>query len=424
MNDLLTSSARRTSVPSDPDARRPLAVGAALAGAAASAAVLLGCLAVAVVGWFASDAGSHGSTRDALRVGADAWLLGHGAHLQLETAQITVVPLGLTLFCGYVTFRLGRWAAATSVVDDRFTALTGTVALAGVYAVVATLTAVLASAESAETGLGHASLGAFLLAFAFGGIGIVSGSGRWPFWRAETPAWLLAVGTGTVSVVLLMLAAGSMLLLVALLMDVGQGANVLSLLHLGVPGGLLFSLVVASFVPNAAFLSGSYLLGPGFMVGSGTVVSPTAVVLGPVPAFPLLAALPDDGATPWWTSVLVGVPVLVAAVGVAFTLRRFPVEQYDQGALRGLAIGGLGGAGFALLTGLAGGSAGPGRMADVGVHLGETAVAAVVAMGVGGILGGIWMSWRTRRRSTPETMPETTRRPRRRPRPAGGGSGR
>ena len=34
-------------------------------------------------------------------------------------------------------------------------------------------------------------------------------------------------------------------------------------------------------------------LGPGFTVGSHTLVAPTAVALGPLPMFPLLAALPE-----------------------------------------------------------------------------------------------------------------------------------
>src|SRR5690348_10167830 len=55
--------------------RRPRSASVALAGAASAGLALLGCLLVAVVGWYATDAGAHGTTNDALRVGADAWLL-------------------------------------------------------------------------------------------------------------------------------------------------------------------------------------------------------------------------------------------------------------------------------------------------------------------------------------------------------------
>lgn len=409
MTGLLSSSVPRASgVAVDSDPRRPLALGAALAGLVAAGSVLLVCMAVGLAGWFASDAGRYGDTRDALRVGADAWLLAHGASLRLEMAEISVIPLGLTLFCAYVSYRLGAWAAATSAVDGWGTAVTGTTVLAGVYAVVVTLTGIAASLPDAEPGLGRASAGGFLLASVFGGLGVVAGSGQWTSWRSSAPAWTVSVGTGAVSGVLLMTAAGSLLLLVALLLDFGTAANVLSRLHTDVPGGLLYSLVVATLVPNAALLSGAYLLGPGFMVGTGTLVSPAAVVLGPVPAFPLLAALPDPGATPAWTSWLVATPVLLAAVAVALAHRRFPVVRYGSGGLRGLASGALSGVLLGLMTGLAGGSAGPGRMADIGVELGRTVLAAGVAMGAGGLLAGFWMTWWARRRASAEPSAGST----------------
>ena len=65
---------------------------------------------------------------------------------------------------------------------------------------------------------------------------------------------------------------------------------------------------MALVAPNLALLGSAYLLGPGFAFGTGTTVSPTAVSLGAVPAFPVLAALPNEGPTPGWLVVLMGVP--------------------------------------------------------------------------------------------------------------------
>lgn len=397
MTALLTPPQRRLGDDSAAGSRRPLAIGATIAGGVSSLAVLLGCMAVGVAGWFASDAGSHGDTRDALRVGADAWLLAHGSRLELEAATISAVPLGLSMFCAYVTFRLGRWAGATSAVEDLRSALTGAVALAGVYSVVTTITAVLASLKSAQPHLGLAFLGGFVLALLAGGTGVVAGSGRWSLWRSRVPESVLAVTTGAVCVVLLMVLSGSVLVSTALLLDFGTAANVLSQLHVDVPGGLFYTLLVAAVAPNAVLLGGSYLLGPGFVVGTGTLVSPAVVVLGPVPAFPLLASLPDEGVGPSWTIFLATVPVLVAAVSAGLMLRGFPVPKYELGALRGLGAGVLGGALFTLAAFLAGGSVGPGRMSEVGVLLAPTLVSALAAMGVGGVLGGLAMTWWLRR---------------------------
>ena len=101
--------------------------------------------------------GRYGDTRDAIRVGADAWLLGHGAHLALPSATVTVVPLGLAVLCGYVTYRLACWVGATSAVDDLRGVPTGATVLSGVYSLVAVVTAVLASHHQAEPASGAPS---------------------------------------------------------------------------------------------------------------------------------------------------------------------------------------------------------------------------------------------------------------------------
>jgi hypothetical protein len=404
MTDLLDAPAARSSVrpPTGTAPLRPLAVSAAVAGALASSAVLLGCMALGLVGWFASDAGGHGDTRDAIRVGADGWLLAQGAHLHLVTgsvsATITAVPLGLTLFCAYVAYRLGGWAARTSAVDDLGTVLLGAVVMSGIYGVVSLLTAVLAATTTAEPSLMRAFAGGFAVAFVGGGGGLLLGSGDAFEWRSRVPEGVRAVLKGGAAAVLLLIAFAAVLLTVALLLDLGAAANVLSRLHADVSGGLLYTLLVAAAAPNAVLLSASYLLGPGFAVGTGTLVSPSAVVLGPVPAFPLLAALPSEGIPPAALTALVAAPVLAGAVAAVLVVRRFPAFGLETGAVRGLASGVLGGLGVTVLIALAGGSVGPGRMAHVGAGLLDTAVAATVSMGVGGLVAGVAATWWARRR--------------------------
>src|SRR3954467_6588931 len=144
-------SARRSSRPTaGADPQRSLAISAAWAGIAAPVVLLAVSWAVALVGWFASDGGTHGTTRTALRVGADAWLLAHGAHLQVGDTTVTAVPLGLTLLCAYVVFRAGRWAGATSEVEDLMSLGLGAVVLAGTYASTALVTAILAGTAAAS----------------------------------------------------------------------------------------------------------------------------------------------------------------------------------------------------------------------------------------------------------------------------------
>lgn len=397
MTDLLSPSRRIRATSDDAAARRPLSVTAVVAGLVASGSVLVTCMAVGIAGWFAADAGRYGDTPDAIRVGADAWLMAHGSGLRFDGTTVGAVPLALTLLCGYVVFRLGCWAGATSAVDDLRAVATGTTVLAGVYAVVVLLTAVLFTTPSAEVGLGRAFLGAALLAGGFGAAGVLAGAGRSDRVGGSVPQRLRVVASTAAAVTCGVFAAGALLLLTALLLDFGTAATVLSRLHADGPGGLMYTVVVAAFVPNAALLASSYLLGPGFAVGTGTLVSPTAVMLGPVPAFPLLAALPDDGPTPAWTTWLLGVPVAVAAAVTCLAGRRFPAGRYEAGGGYGLLGGLVAGLAVTLLTALAGGPVGPGRMAEVGVVPREVLLAACVALGGGGLLGGLAATWRGRR---------------------------
>ena len=404
MTDLLSPAPRRTAAPPDAPGGWPATAYTVAAALVASLSVMSGCMAVALAGWFAADAGRYGDTRDALRVGADGWLLAHGSGLSLDTASVTLPPLGLTLVCGYVIHRLGRWAAERSQPDDLRATLMLTTVLATVYALVGLVTAVLAAHAVAQPGLLRTFGGGLVLAVVAGGTGMLRGSGQAQRLRATLPGWTVPTLRGAAGTVLLVLAAGALLLATGLLLDLGTGANVMARLHAGGPGGLLLTLVGVAFVPNGVVLAATYLLGPGFMIGVGTVVSPTAVVLGPVPAFPLLAALPDDGATPGWTTWLVGVPVVLAAAATFLAGRRDGVTRYEAGAARGLGSGVVAAALVALLAAGAGGSAGPGRMTEVGPDVTSVLLAAVAALGAGGLLGGVAATWWCRRRaSTTET---------------------
>jgi uncharacterized membrane protein YfcA len=132
-------------------------------------------------------------------------------------------------------------------------------------------------------------------------------------------------------------------------------------------------------------------------VGVGTLVSPSLVSLGPLPMFPLLAALPDDGAPPSWAAYLVAVPPLAAAVATAWAQRRTPTVRWEEGAIRGCVGGVLAGILLGVLAVISGGAAGPDRMREIGPEAMDVLVHAVTAFGVGGVLGGLAMTWWQRR---------------------------
>lgn len=407
MTDLLSPARRSPASSAGRPAGRSPVLSAVLGGLVASGSMLLLSVAVALAGWFAADAGRYGDTRDATRVGADAWLLAHGAGLRLDTATLTVVPLGLTILCVLATVRSGRWVATTAALGadraDLRSVATAAGVMATVYGLVAMLTAILAAHPLAESDLLRALLGGSALALVAGGGGLLARSGQGRALAGRLPAGVRAVLLGAASALLLVVAGAAFLVGTALLLDFGTAATVLSRLHTDGSGGLMYTVVGIAFVPNAVLLGAAYLLGPGFAVGTGTVVSPTAVVLGPLPSFPLLAALPDTGATPDWTTAVIGVPVLLTAVAVTLASRRTRAARVDLGALWGLGAGLLAAVLLALLVDLAGGAAGPGRMAVVGGDPWATFLAAAVSCGGGGLAGGALGTWWARRPSEPGT---------------------
>ena len=424
MSSLLTPSPRSAAeLQAELRHRRPLTLVATLGGVLAALGTLVVCLAVGVVGWFLTDAGAHGAPRDALRAGAVGWLMAHGSGLHVQGALVSVVPLGLTLVCGWAVWRTGHRVGdsisghgpdADRLADGErdWTVPLAALLFAVGYAVTAIVVASVAGTAATALDVGRVTLWAIVLAGALGGSAIAVGSGRAAIWLAPLPVTVRAAATAGRQVLVAWLAVSALALLASLALDFSTAANVMSQLHTDAGASTVYSVLSAAVLPNATVFSGAYLLGPGFTVGVGTLVSPSTVVLGPLPMFPLLAALPDAGATPAWAPWLMGLAPLAAAVGVARALRRYPTPRWEEGALRGLAGGVTAGLGFGLLARLAGGSVGPGRMTDVAPLTGSVTVHAVVGFAIGGLLAGLAATWWQRRRFLSDALSDALAEPR------------
>lgn len=392
----------------DPRHRRPLVLLATLGGVVAAASTLLVCLASGVVGWFLTDAGSRGEPRDGLEVGALGWLMGHGAGVHVQGVAVTVTPLLLTALAAWATWRVGHRIGdsisghgpdADAIADGErdWTVPLGVGLFTLGYVVVTLLTAALAATPDTAPATGRAVLWSVLLSVFVGGPAIAIGSGRAAIWAAFLPVSLRAAGTTCARIVAYYLLASSVALVAALVLDLSTAANVLSQLQLSGAEVTMYVLVTALVIPNAAVFSGAYLLGPGFTVGTGTLVAPTGVVLGALPMFPLLAALPNNGPAPSWAVYLMALPPLVAAIAAARAQRKHPTVRWEEGALRGGTGGVLAGIALGLLAQLAGGALGPGRMRSVEPFAFDVLVHAITAFGLGGLFGGLAMvGWHRR----------------------------
>lgn len=388
----------------EPGDGRSLATRAGLAGATAAVIGLVVSMSVALTGWFLADAGSHGDTTDALRVGADAWLAGHGSRLVLSGVPLGIAPLAVTMVLVLTAFRAGRWAAQHSA--DRTGLPLAIATFTGGYLVVAVLTCVLASQPGATPVLGRTVVGALAISALAGGCGLAVGTGRLGELLDLAPEWAIDVVTGALLGALWLVVAGALLVGGSLLLSFNEAATVMSGLHLSVGDALSYTVVMALFAPNAVLFGVAYLAGPGFAVGTGTTVSPTAVSLGVVPAYPVLAALPGEGPTPGWLVVMLAAPVVAAGLGAGAAVTRRGALPHDLAALRGAGAGLGAGVLVTVAVALAGGPLGTGRMADVGAPVAELLVFATGLMTVGGLLGAFAGNWWRRHRGEPVPAPE------------------
>lgn len=368
-------------------ARHPLVAGslAALWAAAAGLAVI----GLPVLLAWATDARAGAGAADALRTVGQVWLVTHGTSLDVPGGVLALTPLGLLALPLLLLRRAGSaFTRDQSVVDLRAAAsLVATIALP--YAVLTSVVAELSATrdvvppplQALLTGLTVGAVGAALGVLRGAGLAAVLGT-RLP---SSVRRQLIASG-GALAV---LAAGGALLVGVSLAAHLGRARELTGASSPGAVGGLALLLLCLAFVPNAVVWGASWLAGPGFAVGTGTQVGPFAHELGPVPALPLLAALPGSAVPGQWGAIALVVPLAAGVVAGALVQRRLAeagwlrtcAEAATSGVTAGLLV-----AGFAWLSG---GSAGGGRLAVVGPppwEVGAAVAAAVSAAAVVSVL--------------------------------------
>lgn len=375
--------------PAGPPAR-PLTL-AGMAAAAHSAGLgVLAVMVIVLVGW-ATAADSDASASTAVAAALQTWLAGHGTRMTFQGGTFSLLPLGLAALPAALLYTSTVRAGRTAGVAGRRGVIALTSAVTATYAVLATVVALLARTAEVRPTPSSAFLGAIAVAALAAGAGSVRATGRWlVLWLRVPPLLRLAVPPALGALAVLV-AGGALLVGATLAVHHQRAASLVTALDPGVGGTVLLMLGSLLYVPTAVVWGTAYAVGPGFAVGQGTGVGPFGSELGPVPALPLLAALPESTA-PGVGLLALAVP-FAAAVLAVLLLRRsghaVPAARF-RGWRQVLEVSGLVGslvaAGAAGLTVLASGSAGPGRMAEVGPAwwavgpLAGLEVAAVVAM--------------------------------------------
>lgn len=387
MTDTVNRPGTREDQPSRSESglSQPVVLPALVAAGACLLSGLLTCSVVAVIGWLAA---TFGGASSAMRAGAAIWLTAHKTGVTVGGASLTLAPLGLTLLLAYFLYRAGRFATRLSGARESRELLTLTGVLAAGYGVGALIVAVLASNGSVKISPFSALLGAVSLAVVAGTLGVMAESGALMATAKATPHWVRQMIAGAFAAVSAVLVAASVLYAVMLVLHFSRATTMLEALDSGVVGSVVLFGICLVLLPNAIVYAASFIAGPGFSLGVGTTVAPTGVDVGSLPALPLLAAVPADGATPTYLLALTGLVPLLAGVAAGLVVARRvsggpdgDLIGWDAYAVRAAFSGPVAGLLLLVLFLLAGGSAGPGRMASFGV-VGPFAAAGVVAAGV------------------------------------------
>lgn len=346
---------------------------AALAGFAVTSSLVL-------LGWGLSS--THASAGDAVRVATQAWLLAHHGRLQLLLADVGLVPLGLTLLPGVLLYRAGTSLAR--LLDGAVaTSAKALAALACSYAVLVVLGTGLADTAAVRVDPLATLLGAGGLAVGAGGVGLLASSELRRRLAGLLPAGARAAGRAAAVAVTVLVAAGAVLAGLALVLGHQRAVGVSRGLAPGLAEGAGLAVAGLLYVPNAALWATAYILGPGFDVGVGTAVGPFGGTLGPVPAFPLLAALPAGPGPPHGAPFVLVVPVL-AGVLAGYVVGQRVSAGWRVAAGWAAAAGVLAGLGLAVLAALSGGPLGSGRMAHLGPSPWHVGLAGALELAVAG----------------------------------------
>lgn len=348
------------------------------------------------------------------RVGADAWLVGHGvdvhvpllgdsaAQFGLESVpafDVTVAALGFALVTLLLAVRAGRrimasphWRLGFVTATVTFAALAFAVATSATHAV-----AVPAPVQSvvlptlvfaAGLAVGAARPGRDRESRDAGSRTVVSDLvQRIPLDVRVIGGAALRGGAAAVAVVLFVSA-----LACALLIGVHY-AEIVALYesaHTGAIGGIAVTMGQLAIAPNLVVWAAAWFVGPGFSLGVGSSVSPLATSVGTVPVVPVLGAVPVEASA--WGFVGILVPVLAGfAAGIAMrpalakaTGAHSPVLTH---VATGLGIGIAGGVLLGLLAAASAGSAGPGRLAVVGPDPVLVGLWAALELGVAATIG-------------------------------------
>jgi hypothetical protein len=348
------------------------------------------------------------------RAASDFWLLSHGTGLVIAEGEIlgilvpafmvTLVPLGMTIWLARSFYNAGKrfiaarslwpgWlggslvygAAALGISTAAYDSAIYPIAWQGVFfpTILFLIFQVLGSLfgqpdeifegdildQAPERDRVRQALNSFRLRLHWSVRSIIG-----PAFRAGT----------AITVMLLMVSAFTIAVLIA--MNWIDITRLYESVQVSVLGAVVLTLGQLALIPNLVIYGAAWLTGVGFSIGAGSLISPLGSQVGPLPAIPVLGALPVGQLEFGMVSIAV---VLLAAFIAALAIRKSADEirfefatAWTAAISLGLSIAFVSATQMALLAFIASGSAGPGRLSQVGVSPWLVALVVFVEVGV------------------------------------------
>ena len=410
----------------------------------AQAAVISALVVVAPIVMVWATAGFQHDGFDVLaRLAGQAWLLIHGVPLLLDTAgagsaaqpesgTLSLIPLGLALIPFLLAWRAGRRLARASYTDQLWQALLGSwLAYAGFGIATGFV------CRTADVGISLWAA-AFIPLVPFG-LGMVVGArreaGSWSrLIGVDAVAWLSrtsqhsrwagsylgsAIKAGSVAL-MASLAMSAALLAVDLFIHWNLVVAVYEGLDAGAMGGGVLTIVQLGFLPNLVVFALAWISGAGFALGVGSLAGPLGTAVGPLPSVPVFAALPAGSLDFGFVALVV--PALAGALAGWWFLRegenhfdewlsiKIRARWFTAAAstlVLGAVIGSVAGLLAAGLAWLARGSAGIGRLTEIGPDPLRMALFVAAEVGIGVVIGYAAGPWLERQQKLREADLET-----------------
>lgn len=397
---------------------RQLFTAGGLAALSAAALGLATLTTVILLGWIAAPHVSLGKGLPGVfRTAVQVWLVAHHAGFDLPGGRVGMLPLGLVVLPGALLCRAGAGVARATGGHRLRHAAQAALGLALPYAAIAGVLSLIGGTGSTHPSVWQSVLTGFLVPFLAGGIGaarvVAPSRGFRGFLRLlpERPRSLTVGSFGAVSV---LLAAGAVLAGASLAVHAHDAADLTSRLAPGVIGGILLVLLQIVYLPNAVVWGLAYAVGPGFAVGSGTIVAPTGILLGTLPTFPLLAAVPAAGPAPVISLIALAAPFVAGIFAGILLVRAAPTPMLEAAPVWGFGCGVITGVLTGALAAFSGGPIGNVRMSVLGPSAWQVGLISALEVGVAAAITAWLCNWllvRRRERAADAELPADAERP-------------